>query len=131
MRTKRTCDGLVLTVLLLTAIWGLSGCGPRPFKEYDENGKLQAEGYQKFGKLEGPYRAYYGSGILKTETIFKGGRVDGPFKTYHENGKIELEAFFRKGTPDGLFKEYDEKGKLKRMESIDETLKEAIKARLS
>lgn len=120
--------GMIGVALILMATGIFTGCGPKPVKEYYENGKLQSEGFEKNGNLEGLYRSYYENGNVKTEAVFKDGKPEGSFKSYFENGKLEVEAFFSNGTPVGTLKEYDEKGKLKRTESITQTIQEAMKA---
>ena len=123
--------GMVGGIILLMAAGSSIGCEAKPVKEYYKDGKLQSEGFERNGNLEGVYKSYYENGRVKTEAFFKGGRPEGAFKSYYENGKLEVEAFFSNGIAVGALKEYDEKGKLKRTEAITETIQEAMKARFS
>ena len=123
--------GIVAVAVVLLAAVSFAGCGPKPVKEYYASGKLQSEGFEKNGNLEGHYKSYYENGRVKTEADFQDGRPEGAFKSYYENGKLDMETFFSNGTPVGTLKEYDEKGKLKRTESITDTIREAMKARYS
>lgn len=85
----------------------------KEIKEYHDNGKLSAYGYETpDGKETGPWKFYYENGKLKEEGSFKDGKETGLWKTYFENEKLKETGNYKNGLKDGEWKTYFENGNL-------------------
>ena len=84
-----------------------------PYERYDENGRLQASGTYKDGKVDGRWEEYYESGQLKMRRTYQLGEPDGPYERYDENGRLQASGAIRFGEVDGISEEYYEGGQLK------------------
>ena len=84
-----------------------------PYERYDEDGRLQASGTYKDGKVDGRWEEYYESGRLKTKGTMRDGEPDGPYERYDEDGRLQASGTIRHGELDGVSEEYYESGQLK------------------
>lgn len=89
------------------------------YKEYDEDGSLVKEAYNKNGQYEGLYKKYYKNGqIMLVGSCIKG-ELEGIVKEYYEDGKLKLEVNLKRGLYNGTSKEYDQSGKLKEVATYE------------
>jgi antitoxin component YwqK of YwqJK toxin-antitoxin module len=61
---------------------------------YHPNGKIQVEGYFKFGNEDSIQRTFNDKGIKIQEGNFSEGKKIGSWNTYYENGKIQSETSY-------------------------------------
>lgn len=85
----------------------------KEIKEYHDNGKLSAYGYETpDGKETGVWKFYYTNGKLKEEGSYKDGKETGQWKTYFESEKTKEIGNYKNGLKDGEWKTYFENGNL-------------------
>ncbi|MGL5349586.1 MAG: toxin-antitoxin system YwqK family antitoxin [Cetobacterium sp.] len=89
------------------------------YKEYDEDGSLVKEAYNKNGKYEGLYKKYYKNGQVMLEGSCVQGELEGIIKEYYEDRKLKLEVNLNNGLYHGTSKEYDSNGKLKELSTYE------------
>lgn len=90
-----------------------------PWKWFDDEGYLKAEGNYKNGLRNGIFRTYDKGGNLLTiekyiddvlqEEAEEVARLEVK-RDYYPTGKVKTEATFRKGVPEGVRREFDEQG---------------------
>lgn len=64
------------------------------FTDFDNQGKIVAEGSYTQGKKNGPFKAYHPNGVLKWETRFVDDRPEGPWEYYYPDGRLMLHLQF-------------------------------------
>ena len=92
-----------------------SGFVDGPYRHYNEEGALTAEGTRLRGQLHGRQRHYFSDGTLRREQHYQHGRLHGRQRAFHANGQLEYEAQREDGTlTNGTYETYDEEGRLTR-----------------
>lgn len=92
------------------------------FKEYDDNGNLEAEYTMSNGEMNGVLKTYYSNGKLKKSGNYLKGKEHGIFIEYDEYGNKEAEYTMANGMKNGVLKIYEE-GKI----DVSTTFKDDIK----
>ncbi|MFK5854619.1 MAG: hypothetical protein QM503_00720 [Bacteroidota bacterium] len=77
------------------------------WKEYYNDGKLQATGNYLNNLRDGVWKYYYKNGRLEEIGKYIVGIPDSTWFWYHDNGNILREEYFYNGLPDGMLTEYD------------------------
>ena len=93
--------------LIGEGIFSDSGNKQGKWKEYYNDGKLQATGNYLDNLHDGIWKYYYKNGKLEEIGKYIAGVPDSTWLWYHNNGKILREEYFYNGLSDGLLTEYD------------------------
>lgn len=83
------------------------------FKEYFENGTIQAEGKYLNSNPTGPWKYYYPDGTIEQEGSYdsKGNNM-GEWTWYYNNGQVLKQENYENGLLEGDYIEYDVNGKI-------------------
>ena len=107
--------------------WSFSGLGiigmlvvafmliPRKEKYYYPNGKLQSEGKEIGGKMDGLWTFYDEDGYLRSKNHLAKGSLHGKSLWYYQNGELEAEEYYKNDLLDGSIHNYYENGQLSDM----------------
>jgi antitoxin component YwqK of YwqJK toxin-antitoxin module len=90
------------------------------FINYFMNGKKQAEGVLKNGRMHGRMNSYYQDGSIRYYRDYAAGNENGESKEFFKNGKVHQEGNFKNGDEDGTWKEWYSTGQLKRQTEFKE-----------
>ena len=98
-------------ILYLVTVFLIS-CNTKTSKvlQYDENGKLELEYYEKDGKYVDTLKAYYSDGKVWAKVFYVEGKRDGVHYIYYPNGVIQQKTFYINGVLSGEYEIYNING---------------------
>jgi uncharacterized protein len=82
------------------------------WKDFTQNGKVQAEGLFSDNRRSGVWKFYNLLGKIEQTGSYNNGRPDGLWKWYYENGSLLREEEYFQGQRDGSFTEYSLTGEI-------------------
>ena len=88
-------------LILLFAIFALTGCGKKSEIFYHDNGKRKIE------------IQYFKNGQKRSEANYFENKLDGLYTTWHENGELRSQSTYSMGKVDGLLIHWHENGQKK------------------
>lgn len=79
------------------------------------SGRLKESVFLTEGIENGPFKQYFEDGTIQAEGFYENGLKSGAFKEYHPNGNILAEGVYKEDFEDGEIKVYDTTGTLNKI----------------